>query len=124
MSVKLIVTAEEKYTQLVMLEGARARDFVDFYTTHLKSNAGCQNVRLLIDVRGRPAVMGLAEFRTVLDLMYENRISTVDMHIVSDDNARPMLGDLVNVLCEESVAKIRTFFYRKKEDAEHVLAGV
>ncbi|WP_417820569.1 hypothetical protein [Terasakiella sp.] len=124
MSVKLIVTAEEKYTQLVMLEGARACDFLDFYAAHFRSNAGCENVRVLVDVRGRPAVMGLAEFRSVLDLMHKNRISTLDMHIVSDDNARPMLGDLVNVLCEESVAKIRTFFYREKEEAEHVLASV
>lgn len=124
MSVKLIVTAEEKYTQLVMLEGARACDFLDFYAAHFRSNAGREVVRLLIDVRGQLSVMGLAEFRSVLDLMHKNKISTLDMHIVSDDKARPMLGDLVNVICEESVAKIHTFFYREKEDAEHVLAGV
>ncbi|WP_419797317.1 MAG: hypothetical protein ACNI26_13460 [Terasakiella sp.] len=122
MSDKLVVTTKEKYTELVMQNGARASDFLNFYAEHFRTHAGCEKVYMLVDVRGRLAILGLAEFRAILDLMHENQIMMMDMHVVTNDDARPMIGEMIKALCEESISKINTFFYRDKDEVEHILA--
>jgi len=100
-----------KYYLVRMGDDTKADDFLDFYRETFLRVKGTPLVEFLIDVTGQSAVMGPNEFRWVLEHADACDIKEIHMHVVSDDPARPLIGDMVAAMCEGFQTDIRLFFY-------------
>lgn len=105
-----------KYYLVRMGEDADAEDFLRFYHETFLRVKGTRLLEFLIDVTGQVAVMGPDEFRWVLQHADACDIREIHMHVVSDDPARPLIGDMVTAMCEGFKTDIRLFFYPTFEE--------
>jgi len=110
-----------KYYLVRMGDDAVAEDFLHFYRETFLRVKGTRLLEFLIDVTGQAAVMGPDEFRSVLHHADECEIREIHMHVVSDDAARPLIGDMVAAMCEGFKADIRLFFYPTFEEGQNAV---
>lgn len=121
MQAKLETINKGRYYLLRMGDDTQAEDFLRFYSITFMGHKNAPLLEFLIDVTGQPAVMGPDEFRNVLHHADECNIREIHMHIVSDDPARPLIGDMVAAMCEGFVTNIRLFFYPTFEEGQNAV---
>ncbi len=115
---KLKVQDKGAYFQ-VTAEGDVSREhLIAVYYDLFHQHKGADDLYILIDIRKHPSVLGMEDFVIILNDADSCKIKRVHITVVSKDQARPVIGEMLIALSKNFDVEVDIQFFMTMETAQ------
>ena len=100
----------------------QGKDFVDMFLHLFAQKENVEQVKILIDLEDHPNVVGLPEFSVILNDADAQKISNLEINIISQDPRRFIVGEMLEAHSESFQVNLTMNFFTTCVIAEKELA--